>query len=198
VTRAQALKHPNWDMGAKITIDSASLMNKGLEAIEARWLFDLKADQIEIIVHPQSIVHSMVQFRDGSMKAQMGLPDMKLPILYAMAYPERVPTAWPRFDFTQYPALTFEPPDPGTFRNLALALEAMRTGGNAPCVLNAANEVAVELFLQDRIGFLEMSDLVGRTLDSIPFQAAPDLADLLATDAEARRVARERIPAWRS
>lgn len=198
VTKAQALKHPNWDMGAKITIDSASLMNKGLEAIEAQWLFNLRKDQIEIVVHPQSIIHSMVQFHDGSMKAQMGLPDMKLPILYAMAYPDRVPTTWPRFDFAAYPSLTFEQPDLGTFRNLALALDAMGKGGNVPCVLNAANEVAVELFLQDRIGFLEMSDLVEHALNTVPFQAAPDLAALLATDAEARHVAREHSPAWRS
>ncbi len=206
VTKAQALKHPNWSMGAKVTIDSASLMNKGLEAIEARWLFNLKREQIEIIVHPQSIIHSMVQFRDGSMKAQMGLPDMKLPILYAMAYPERLPTTWPRFDFTQYPSLTFEQPDLGTFRNLALALDAMDRGGNAPCVLNAANEVAVELFLNDAIGFLEMSDLVEHCLGTVPFIAQPTLADLEATDAEARRVAREpalpkggrTTPAWNS
>ena len=198
VTKAQALKHPNWDMGAKITIDSASLMNKGLEAIEAKWLFNLKAEQIEIIVHPQSIIHSIVQFRDGSMKAQMGLPDMKLPIQYAMAYPDRLPTAWPRFDFTKYPALTFEQPDLHTFRNLALALEAMEKGGNAPCVLNAANEVAVDLFLKDRIGFLEMSDLIADTLNTVPFVPQPELADLEASDAEARRVARERTPAWNS
>jgi 1-deoxy-D-xylulose-5-phosphate reductoisomerase len=199
VTKAQALKHPNWDMGAKITIDSASLMNKGLEAIEAKWLFDLKREQIEIIVHPQSIIHSIVQFRDGSMKAQMGLPDMKLPIQYAMAYPERLATTWPRFDFARYPALTFEPPDLDTFRNLALALEALDTGGNAPCVLNAANEVAVELFLQDRIGFLEMSDLVAHCLATVPHINAPTLPDLEASDAEARRLAREHtLSAWRS
>ena len=191
VTKAQALKHPNWDMGAKITIDSASLMNKGLEAIEAKWLFDLKAEQIEIIVHPQSIIHSIVQFRDGSMKAQMGLPDMKLPIQYAMAYPDRLSTKWPRFDFTGYPAFTFEQPDLDTFGNLALALEAMRRGGNAPCVLNAANEVAVELFLQERIGFLGMTDLIARVLDAVPFNRDPDLAALEASDAEARKLARE-------
>jgi 1-deoxy-D-xylulose-5-phosphate reductoisomerase len=198
VTKAQALKHPNWDMGAKITIDSASLMNKGLEAIEAKWLFNLKAEQIEIIVHPQSIIHSMVQFCDGSMKAQMGLPDMKLSIQYAMAYPDRMPTSWPRFDFAQYPALTFEQPDLVTFRNLALALQAMDKGGNAPCVLNAANEVAVELFLKDSIGFLEMSDLIAETLEAVPYIANPALADLEASDAEARRVARTRTPAWNS
>lgn len=198
VTKAQALKHPNWDMGAKITIDSASLMNKGLEAIEAKWLFNLKAEQIEIVVHPQSIIHSVVQFGDGSMKAQLGLPDMKLPIQYAMAYPDRLPTTWPRFDFTKYPAFTFEQPDLATFRNLALALEAMDKGGNAPCVLNAANEVAVELFLKDRIGFLEMSDLIAHTLEAVPFVINPALADLEASDTEARRVARAQIPAWNS
>ena len=199
VTKAQALKHPNWDMGAKITIDSASLMNKGLEAIEAKWLFDLRKDQIEIIVHPQSIIHSIVQFRDGSMKAQMGLPDMKLPIQYAMAYPDRLSTTWPRFDFLNYPALTFEQPDLSTFRNLALALDAMDRGGNAPCVLNAANEVAVELFLRDAIGFLEMSDLVEHCLQTVSFIPNPSLPDLEASDAEARRVARASIPsAWTS
>lgn len=199
VTKAQALKHPNWDMGAKITIDSASLMNKGLEAIEAKWLFDLRKDQIEIIVHPQSIIHSIVQFRDGSMKAQMGLPDMKLPIQYAMAYPDRLSTTWPRFDFLNYPSLTFEQPDLSTFRNLALALDAMDRGGNAPCVLNAANEVAVELFLRDAIGFLEMSDLVEHCLQTVSFIPNPSLPDLEASDAEARRVARAGIPsAWTS
>lgn len=194
VTRAQALKHPNWEMGAKITIDSASLMNKGLEAIEAKWLFHLRPEQIRIVVHPQSIVHGIVQFHDGSMKAQMGLPDMKLPILYALSYPERPATPWPRFDFARFPALTFEQPDLGTFRNLALALESMNKGGNAPCVLNAANEVAVDLFLRDRIGFLEMSDLVGDVLARTNFAPRPTLADLEATDAEARRRALE----WRT
>jgi len=198
VTRAQALKHPNWAMGAKITIDSASLMNKGLEAIEAKWLFELRKEQIEIIVHPQSIIHSIVQFRDGSMKAQMGLPDMKLPIQYAMAYPDRLPTQWPRFEFTKYPALTFEQPDLVAFRNLDLALQAMENGGNAPCVLNAANEVAVDLFLKERIGFLEMSDLIAHTLEVVPFIPKPDLADLEASDAEARRTALESTPAWNS
>jgi 1-deoxy-D-xylulose-5-phosphate reductoisomerase len=199
VTKAQALKHPNWDMGAKITIDSASLMNKGLEAIEAKWLFNLRKDQIDIIVHPQSIIHSIVQFRDGSMKAQMGLPDMKLPIQYAMAYPDRLPTTWPRFDFLNYPALTFEQPDLHTFRNLALALDALDKGGNAPCVLNAANEVAVELFLKDAIGFLQMSDLVEHCLLTVSHINNPSLADLEASDAEARRVARAGLPAaWTS
>ncbi len=199
VTKAQALKHPNWEMGAKVTIDSASLMNKGLEAIEARWLFNLRPEQVEIVVHPQSIIHSIVQFRDGSMKAQMGLPDMKLPIQYAMAHPERLATTWPRFDFMKHPALTFEPPDLGSFRNLALALEALRRGGNAPCVLNAANEVAVELFLQDRIGFLEMSDLVEERLAKATFVPRPTLEDLVASDEETRRSARERASiAWNS
>ena len=198
VKKADALKHPNWEMGAKITIDSASLMNKGLEAIEAKWLFNLNAAQIEIVVHPQSIIHSMVQFRDGSMKAQMGLPDMKLPIQYAMAYPERLPTDWPRLDLMDHSSLTFEKPDLETFQNLALALEAMEKGGNAPCVLNAANEVAVELFLQERIGFLEMSDLVSHCLATLPHIVKPTLKDLEASDAETRRVAYERIPAWNS
>ncbi|MBK9175297.1 MAG: 1-deoxy-D-xylulose-5-phosphate reductoisomerase [Flavobacteriales bacterium] len=199
VTKAQALKHPNWDMGAKVTIDSASLMNKGLEAIEAKWLFNLRKEQIEIIVHPQSIIHSIVQFRDGSMKAQMGLPDMKLPIQYALGYPDRLATSWPRFDFTNYPSLTFEQPDLSTFRNLGLALDALEKGGNAPCVLNAANEVAVGLFLQDAIGFLEMSDLVEHCLMNVMHIANPALPDLEASDAEARRLARTRVPsAWRS
>ncbi|MBK6369423.1 MAG: 1-deoxy-D-xylulose-5-phosphate reductoisomerase [Flavobacteriales bacterium] len=197
-TKAQALKHPNWNMGAKITIDSASMMNKGLEAIEAKWLFELRPDQIEIIVHPQSIIHSIVQFRDGSMKSQLGLPDMKLPIQYAMAFPDRLPTNWPRFDFAKCTAFTFERPDLGAFRNLALAMEAMDRGGNAPCVLNAANEVAVDLFLSDRIGFLEMSDLIAHTMEAVPFIPEPELADLEASDAEARRVALEPTPAWKS
>lgn len=194
VTRAQALKHPNWEMGAKITIDSASLMNKGLEAIEAKWLFHLRPEQIRVVVHPQSIVHGIVQFRDGSMKAQMGLPDMKLPIVYALAYPERAATSWPRFDFTKYPALTFEAPDLGTFRNLALALDAMGRGGNAPCVLNAANEIAVALFLQDRIGFLEMSDLIESVLTRATFAPRPTFDDLQASDSEARALAMEWKP----
>lgn len=191
VTKEQALKHPNWAMGAKITIDSASLMNKGLEAIEAKWLFNLKPEQIEIIVHPQSIIHSLVQFRDGSMKAQLGLPDMKLPIQYALAWPQRLETNWPRFDFTQYPSLTFEPPDLEAFPNLRLALEAMERGGNAPCVLNAANEVAVEAFLQGHLSFLGMSDLVADRLAKATFVASPTLEALEASDAETRRAARE-------
>lgn len=200
VTKEQALKHPNWAMGAKVTIDSASLMNKGLEAIEAKWLFNLRPGQIEIIVHPQSIVHSLVQFRDGSMKAQMGLPDMKLPIQYALAYPERLPTTWPRFDFGRYANLSFEPPDLEAFPNLGLALEAMERGGNAPCVLNAANEVAVEAFLQGRIGFHGMSELVADRLAKATFAASPTLEDLEASDAETRRAALEALksPPWRS
>ena len=193
VTKAQALKHPNWDMGAKITIDSASLMNKGLEVIEAKWLFGLSDEQIEVVVHPQSIVHSLVQFRDGSLKAQLGLPDMKLPIQYALGYPERLPAAFPRFNFLDYPQLTFEPADTATFRNLPLAFAAMRRGGNAPCVLNAANEVAVAAFLRDDVGFLEMSDLVESCLTKVSYLAAPSLDDYVATDRETRRVARELV-----
>lgn len=200
VTKAQALKHPNWSMGAKVTIDSASLMNKGLEAIEAKWLFGLRPDQVEIIVHAQSIVHSLVQFRDGSMKAQLGLPSMKLPIQYALAYPRRLPTEWPRFDFTHYPSLTFEQPDLQAFPNLRLALEALDRGGNAPCVLNAANEVAVQAFLEERIGFLEMSDLIADRLVKASFIASPTLEDLEKSDRETRIAALEALksPAWRS
>ncbi len=200
VTREQALKHPNWAMGAKITIDSASLMNKGLEAIEARWLFNLVPEQIEIIVHPQSIIHSFVQFRDGSIKAQLGLPDMKLPIQYALAYPERLSTNWPRFNFAQYPSLTFEAPDLEAFPNLALALEALERGGNAPCVLNAANEVAVDAFLQGRVGFPGMSDLISNCLAKATFVPSPTLEALEASDAETRRAARELMKSttWRS
>jgi 1-deoxy-D-xylulose-5-phosphate reductoisomerase len=189
VKKEQALKHPNWDMGAKITIDSASLMNKGLEIIEAKWLFGLQPDQIDVIVHPQSIIHSIVQFRDGSMKAQMGLPDMKLPIQYAIGYPERLAAGFPRFNFLQYPSLTFEQPDMETFRNLALAIEAMKRGGNAPCIINAANEVAVDAFLHDKIGFLEMTDMIEACLSQVPFIAQPSLEDYIATDRETRRVA---------
>ena len=187
--KEQSLKHPNWEMGAKITIDSASLMNKGLEVIEAKWLFGLRAEQIDVIVHPQSIVHSIVQFTDGSMKAQMGLPDMKLPIQYAMGYPNRIKSDFPRFSFFNYPQLTFEQAETKTFRNLALAFEAMNKGGNAPCVLNAANEVAVEAFLKDKIGFLEMSDVVEKCLQTIHFINKPSYDDYVATDIETRRVA---------
>ncbi|MBC8083396.1 MAG: 1-deoxy-D-xylulose-5-phosphate reductoisomerase [Hymenobacter sp.] len=191
VTKAQALKHPNWDMGAKITIDSASLMNKGLEVIEAKWLFSLRDDQIDVVVHPQSIIHSLVQFGDGSLKAQLGLPDMKLPIQYALGYPHRLPSSLPRFSFLDYPQLTFEQPDQTTFRNLTLAFEAMRRAGNAPCVLNAANEVAVAAFLHDAVGFLEMSELVEDCLSRVSYLADPSLDDYVQTDQEARRVAQE-------
>jgi 1-deoxy-D-xylulose-5-phosphate reductoisomerase len=177
VKKEQALKHPNWDMGAKITIDSASLMNKGLEMIEAKWLFNLKPSQIDVIVHPQSIVHSIVQFQDGSMKAQMGLPDMKLPIQYALAYPQRLKSEFPRFDFINYPSLTFEKPDPESFRNLSLAIHAMEKGGNLPCIVNAANEIAVAAFLKDQIGFLEMSELIEECMNRITFLAHPGYED---------------------
>ncbi|MCB0760126.1 MAG: 1-deoxy-D-xylulose-5-phosphate reductoisomerase [Flavobacteriales bacterium] len=190
VTREQALKHPNWDMGAKITIDSASLMNKGLEVIEAKWLFNLKTEQIDVIVHPQSIIHSIVQFTDGSMKAQLGLPDMKLPIQYAMAYPQRIPSDFPRFNFLDYPSFTFEQPDRKTFRNLQLAFDALERGGNAPCVLNAANEIAVSLFLKDEIGFLEMSDLIEQCMQDMTFLAQPTLEDYFDTDKATREMAR--------
>ena len=189
VTKAQALKHPNWDMGAKITIDSASLMNKGLEVIEAKWLFGLTNEQIDVVVHPQSIVHSLVQFEDGSLKAQLGLPDMKLPIQYALGYPQRLANTFPRFSFLNYPTLTFEAPDRGAFPNLELAFGAMRRGGNAPCILNAANEVAVAAFLREQVGFRQMSDLVAECLARVSYLAEPLLADLVATDAETRRVA---------
>jgi 1-deoxy-D-xylulose-5-phosphate reductoisomerase len=190
ITKEQALKHPNWEMGTKITIDSASLMNKGLEVIEAKWLFNLKPEQIEVVVHPQSVIHSIVQFTDGSMKAQMGLPDMKLPIQYALTYPARRQSDFPRFDFMKYPNLTFEPPDPKTFRNLALAFEAMRLGGNVPCILNAANEVAVEAFLKDQIGFLEMSDLIETCMQKIQFVQHPLYEDYATTDAATRETAK--------
>jgi len=186
VTKAQALKHPNWDMGAKITIDSASLMNKGLEVIEAKWLFHLNPDQIDVIVHPQSIIHSIVQFVDGSMKAQMGLPDMKLPIQYAIAYPERIYADFPRFDFLKYPSLTFEQPDRKSFRCLDLAFEAMHKGGNAPCVLNGANEIAVKLFLEEKITFLQIPEVVEHALANVPFIEKPSLQDYFDSDAAAR------------
>ena len=193
ITKEQALKHPNWDMGAKITIDSASLMNKGLEVIEAKWLFHLRQDQIEVVVHPQSIIHSLVQFQDGSIKAQMGLPDMKLPIQYALGYPKRLKSNFPRFNFTDYSQLTFEQPDTKTFRNLALAYEAMEQGGNMPCILNAANEIAVEAFLQDKIKFLQMPDLIETCMQKIAFLVKPGLDDFAATDNETRIMARELI-----
>jgi 1-deoxy-D-xylulose-5-phosphate reductoisomerase len=186
VTRAQALKHPNWTMGAKVTIDSATLMNKGLEVIEAKWLFGLTPAQVDVVIHPQSIIHSMVQFQDGSIKAQMGLPDMRVPIQFALSYPERLKSDFERFDFARYPALTFEKPDTETFRNLALAFEALGRGGNMPCVLNAANEVAVEQFLEDRIGFLEMPEIVERCLEKMVYIAKPGLEDYVNTDLETR------------
>lgn len=186
VTKAQALKHPNWVMGAKITIDSASLMNKGLEVIEAKWLFNLNPSQIEVIVHPQSIVHSIVQFNDGSMKAQMGLPDMKLPIQYALAYPQRIISDFPRFNFLDYPTLTFEQADTKTFRNLGLAFKALDKGGNMACILNAANEIAVDAFLKDKIGFLAMSDLLENCMEKITYIANPNYEDYVNTDEETR------------
>ncbi len=182
VTKAHALKHPNWTMGAKVTIDSATLMNKGLEVIEAKWLFGLKPEQVEVVVHPQSIIHSFVQFGDSSIKAQLGLPDMRLPIQFALSYPLRLKSDFPRFDFANYPALTFEQPDTETFRNLALAFEALDRGGNMPCVLNAANEVAVAEFLNDRIGFLEMSDVVEQCLMKSDYIREPILQDYMETD----------------
>lgn len=189
ITKEQALKHPNWTMGAKITIDSATLMNKGLEVIEAKWLFHLQPHQIEVIVHPQSIIHSLVQFEDGSMKAQMGLPDMKLPIQYALGYPQRIPSAFPRFSFTQYPELTFEAPDKHTFRCLDLAYQAMNMGGTMPCVLNAANEIAVSLFLKDQISFLGIADLVEKMMEHHTLIHQPSLEDYMATDAQVRQAA---------
>lgn len=193
VTKEQALKHPNWEMGAKITIDSASLMNKGLEVIEAKWLFDLKPEQIDVVIHPQSIIHSMVQFEDGSIKAQMGLPDMKLPIQYALGFPQRLKNDFERFDFVRYPHLTFEKPDLHTFRNLAMAFHALEKGGNTPCILNAANEIAVEAFLRDRISFPGMSDLIEYCLEKISFVEKPDLESYIETDRETRRIALEKI-----
>jgi 1-deoxy-D-xylulose-5-phosphate reductoisomerase len=193
VTRAEALKHPNWSMGHKVTIDSASLMNKGLEVIEAKWLFGLKPEQVEVVVHPQSIIHSFVQFEDGSMKAQLGMPDMRLPIQFAMAYPDRLKSDFPRFDFAHYPVLTFEKPDTETFRNLALAFEALHRGGNMPCVLNAANEVAVDEFLKEKISFLDMSEVVERCLDKMNYVRSPVYEDYVNTDRETRIRALELI-----
>lgn len=193
VTKMEALKHPNWEMGAKISIDSASLMNKGLEVIEAQWLFGLNSEQIEVWVHPQSIVHSMVQFRDGSVKAQMGLPDMKLPILYAIGYPNRLPTAFPRMELSACMNLQFELPDRNTFRNLDLAYHAMNKAGNMPCILNAANEIAVKAFLNDQIGFLEMSDLIEFCMGKISYIGKPTLQDYIETDNETRILAQENM-----
>jgi 1-deoxy-D-xylulose-5-phosphate reductoisomerase len=189
VKRDHALQHPNWAMGAKITIDSATLMNKGLEMIEAKWLFNLKPEQIQVLVHPQSIIHSMVQFEDGSVKAQMGLPDMKLPIQYAMSFPQRIQNDFPRLDFRKYPSLTFEEPDVKTFRNLALATEALFKGGNMPCVLNAANEIAVWAFLRNRIGFLDITAMVEKTMETINFIEKPTMQEYFDSDGEARNFA---------
>jgi 1-deoxy-D-xylulose-5-phosphate reductoisomerase len=196
VKREHALQHPNWSMGAKITIDSATLMNKGLEVIEARWLFNLKPEQIQVVIHPQSIIHSMVQFEDGSIKAQMGLPDMKLPIQYAMAFPQRIPNSFPRYNFKQPNTLQFDEPDLKTFRNLALALEAMKQGGNMPCILNAANEIAVYAFLKNRIGFLDMTDVVEKTMLHVSHIAEPTLEDYFETDGEARTFAASLIQTY--
>ena len=189
VKRDHALQHPNWSMGAKITIDSATLMNKGLEMIEAKWLFNLEAHQIQVVIHPQSIIHSMVQFEDGSIKSQMGLPDMKLPIQYALAFPHRIPNNFPRYDFKKPSTLTFEEPDLKTFRNLALATDALYKGGNTACVMNAANEMAVFAFLRNRIGFLDITEVVEQTMNKIPFIEKPTLNDYFDSDAEARNFA---------
>jgi 1-deoxy-D-xylulose-5-phosphate reductoisomerase len=193
VKRDHALQHPNWSMGAKITIDSATLMNKGLEMIEAKWLFNLQPEQIQVVVHPQSIIHSMVQFEDGSIKAQMGLPDMKLPIQYAMAFPQRLKNSFPRMDFRKYPVLGFEEPDLRTFRNLALAMEALAKGGNMPCILNAANEIAVWAFLKNMIGFLDMTAVVEKTMNACNFIQQPSLEDYFESDAQARNFAAKLI-----
>ncbi len=189
VTREQALKHPNWNMGAKVTIDSASMMNKGFEMIEAKWLFGVKPEQIHILVHPQSVIHSMVQFHDGAVIAQLGIPDMHLPIAYALSYPERMESKAPRLDFNHYASLTFEEPDTHRFRNLAFAFEAVKRGGNCPCVMNAANEVVVDAFLHDRIGFLQMSDVIEKTMEKCNFIKNPTYDDYVATDIEARQIA---------
>ncbi|GAB3706702.1 1-deoxy-D-xylulose-5-phosphate reductoisomerase [Spirosoma flavus] len=196
VTKAQALKHPNWTMGAKITIDSATLMNKGLEVIEAKWLFGLRPDQIDVVVHPQSIIHSLVQFEDGSLKAQMGLPDMRLPIQFALGYPNRLKSDFPRFNFMDYPSLTFEKPDLDTFRNLQLAFDALERGGNAPCIINAANEVAVDAFLHDRITFLEISEIIEACLSKTAFVQHPTYDDYVRTDETTRQLATERIKSF--
>ena len=193
VTKENALKHPNWEMGAKITIDSSTLMNKGFEAIEARWLFGLDPNQIEVVVHPQSVIHSAVQFEDGSIKAQMGLPDMKLPILYALGFPQRIKNDFPRFSFWDYPELNFEKPDLKNFKNLSLALEAMDKCGNMPCIVNAANEIAVEAFLKDKVGFCQMTDIIEHSMQEINFIKHPDLEQLIKTDEETRKFAQSLI-----
>jgi 1-deoxy-D-xylulose-5-phosphate reductoisomerase len=186
VKREHALQHPNWSMGAKITIDSATLMNKGLEMIEAKWLFNLRPDQIQVVIHPQSIIHSMVQFEDGSIKAQMGLPDMKLPIQYALAFPKRIPNEFPRYDFRKVSTLSFEEPDVKTFRNLGLAIEALNKGGNLPAIMNAANEVAVYAFLRNKINFLDMTDAIEKTMQNVTFIEKPTLEEYFESDGEAR------------
>ena len=191
VTKAQALQHPNWEMGAKITIDSASMMNKGFEVIEAKWLFGVKPEQIEVVVHPQSVIHSMVQFEDGAVKAQLGMPDMRLPIQYAFSYPDRLHASFPRLDFTKCTELTFEQPDTTRFRNLALAYEALHQGGNMPCIVNAANEVCVAAFLNEQVSFLGMSEVIEKTMGRVAYIQKPTYDDYVATDAEARRMAKE-------
>jgi len=193
VKREHALQHPNWSMGAKISIDSATLMNKGLEMIEAKYLFNLRPEQIQVIIHPQSVIHSMVQFEDGSIKAQMGMPDMKLPIQYALAFPQRIHSNFPRFDFKKMNTLTFEEPDIRTFRNLALSIEALNKGGNLPCVMNAANEIAVYAFLKNRIGFLEMTDLIEKTMEHVSYIDKPTLEEYIESDGEARSFAADII-----
>ena len=193
VTKEQALKHPNWDMGAKITIDSATMMNKGFEVIEAKWLFGVRPDQIEVVVHPQSVIHSMVQYEDGAVKAQLGMPDMRLPIQYAFSYPQRIKASFDRLDFTTMKELTFEQPDTNRFRCLALAYEALNKGGNMACIVNAANEVVVSAFLKDRIPFLRMSEVIEQSMAKVPFIQTPTYEDYVATDAEARRIAESLI-----
>ena len=193
VTKEQALKHPNWDMGAKITIDSATMMNKGFEVIEAKWLFGVCPDQIEVVVHPQSVIHSMVQYEDGAVKAQLGMPDMRLPIQYAFSYPQRIKASFDRLDFTTMKELTFEQPDTNRFRCLALAYEALNRGGNMACIVNAANEVVVSAFLKDRIPFLRMSEVIEQSMAKVPFIQTPTYEDYVATDAEARRIAESLI-----
>ena len=193
VTKEQALKHPNWDMGAKITIDSATMMNKGFEVIEAKWLFGVRPEQIEVVVHPQSVIHSMVQYEDGAVKAQLGMPDMRLPIQYAFSYPQRIKASFDRLDFSTMKELTFEQPDTTRFRCLALAYEALNQGGNMACIVNAANEVVVSAFLRDRISFLRMSEVIEQTMGKVPFIQTPTYEDYVATDAEARRIAESLI-----
>ena len=193
VTKEQALKHPNWDMGAKITIDSATMMNKGFEVIEAKWLFGVRPDQIEVVVHPQSVIHSMVQYEDGAVKAQLGMPDMRLPIQYAFSYPQRIKASFDRLDFSMMKELTFEQPDTTRFRCLALAYEALNQGGNMACIVNAANEIVVSAFLRDRISFLRMSEVIEQTMGKVPFIQTPTYEDYVATDAEARRIAESLI-----